>query len=101
MRAAIGRPPIGERAMTAAERQRRRREKLRVANPRAAVDLNFIAEQQRRLLNEMAELRADCRLDQLRFDTLEQLMLMMPESVTLRLRVALLEDKLADLKDSR
>lgn len=48
-----GRPPIGERAMTAAERQRRRREKLRAANPRPFASLQlaqFWAEYEQRAI---------------------------------------------------
>ena len=71
------------------------------------VDLNFIAEQQRRLLDEMAELRADRRQDRQRFDSVERVLSAMPDQVALRLSVMFssrldrIEDKLRDLEDSR
>jgi hypothetical protein len=71
------------------------------------VDLNFIAEQLRRLMGEVAELRADRRQDRQRFDSVERVLHAMPDQVALRLsvmfssRLERIEDKLRELEEAR
>jgi hypothetical protein len=68
MEASMGRPPIGKEAMTDAERQRRRRQKLRPPFNayRQALDLNALgrAIQKRKVMREMDRVAEASGLDQ-------------------------------------
>ena len=49
--------------------------------------VNFIAKQQQRLIEQMAELRADRRQDRQRFESMGRALFGLPDQVALRLSV--------------
>ena len=70
------------------------------------LERSFQAMEVLKIINEMAELRAERRQDQRRFEGIERMLNAMPDQVALRLsvfssRLDRIEDKLRDLEDSR
>ena len=69
--------------------------------------VNFIAKQQQRLIEQMAELRADRRQDRQRFESMGRALFGLPHQVALRLsvmfssRLQRIEDKLREFEEAR